>query len=105
MLIFVKPETVETTVIVTTDHGRAASFTGHGGDAPESPRVWMFVAGGSVPPLGFADTERVVRLADIAPTIRTWMGVAPDRSAAAGQPVAELIGTEPTRTLLASAPR
>lgn len=94
----------ETTVIVTTDHGRAANFTGHGGDAPESRRVWMFVAGGAVPARGFADTDRVVRLADIAPTIRRWMGLAPDGSIAAGHPLAELMPVEPSGPLLASAP-
>ena len=94
----------ETTVIVTTDHGRAAGFTGHGGDAPESRRVWMFVAGGAVPALGFADTDRVVRLADIAPTIRRWMGVPADGSAAAGRPLAELLPVEQSGPLLASAP-
>ena len=95
----------ETTVIVTTDHGRAASFTGHGGDAPESRRVWMFVAGGGVPALGFADTDRVVKLADIAPTIRTWMSLAPDRSAAAGRPLPELTPSAPPGPLLARAQR
>jgi phosphopentomutase/2,3-bisphosphoglycerate-independent phosphoglycerate mutase family metalloenzyme len=94
----------ETTVIVTTDHGRAASFTGHGGDAPESRRVWMFVAGGAVPALGFADTERIVRLADIAPTIRRWMDLTPDGSAGAGRPLGELIPFDPNGPLLASAP-
>jgi hypothetical protein len=94
----------ETTVIVTTDHGRAANFTGHGGDAPESRRVWMFVAGGAVPARGFADTDRVVRLADIAPTIRRWMGLASDGSIAAGHPLAELLPVEPSGPLLASAP-
>ncbi len=100
----------ETTVLVTTDHGRAAGFTGHGGDAPESRRVWMFAAGGAVPALGFADGSRVTRLADIAPTVRTWMGIAADSSARAGRPVAELLPTAPVPTvpvgpLLASAPR
>jgi hypothetical protein len=94
----------ETTVIVTTDHGRAAGFTGHGGDAPESRRVWMFVAGGAVPAVGFADTDRVVRLADIAPTIRRWVGLAPDESMSAGRPLAELLPVEPSGPLLASAP-
>jgi hypothetical protein len=95
----------ETTVIVTTDHGRAAGFTGHGGDAPESRRVWMFAAGGAVPPVGFAETTRIVRLADIAPTIRAWMGLTPDRSVAAGHPVAELLATDPIGPLIAAAPR
>jgi hypothetical protein len=65
----------DTTVIVTTDHGRAASFSGHGGDAPESARVWMFAAGGAVPALGFAETSRTMRLADIAPAVRVWMNL------------------------------
>jgi arylsulfatase A-like enzyme len=95
----------ETTVIVTTDHGRAAGFSGHGGDAPESRRVWMFAAGGAVPAVGFADTSRVIHLADIAPTIRLLMGLAADGSAGAGTPVVELIPTERQRPLLARGPR
>jgi hypothetical protein len=94
----------ETTVLVTTDHGRAASFAGHGGDAPESRRVWLFAAGGAVPALGFADGSRTTRLADIAPTVRSWMGLSADRSAGAGSPVAELLPTETVGPLLASAP-
>ncbi|HEY2744905.1 MAG TPA: alkaline phosphatase family protein [Polyangia bacterium] len=86
----------ETTVIVTTDHGRAAGFSGHGADAPESRRVWMFAAGGAVPALGFVDGSRVARLADIAPTIRAWMGLAADTTAGAGVPLAELAPSPPT---------
>ncbi|MDB4969683.1 MAG: uncharacterized protein JWN44_5372 [Myxococcales bacterium] len=95
----------ETTVIVTTDHGRAANFASHGGDAPESRRVWLFAAGGAVPALGFADGSRVTRLADIAPTVRRWMGLHADSAGGAGSPVAELLPTELPGSLLASAPR
>jgi hypothetical protein len=95
----------ETTVIVTTDHGRAASLAGHGGDAPESRRVWLFAAGGAVPAVGFADVSRITRLADIAPTVRAWMGLTADTSTRAGTPVAELLPTEATHPLLAVAPR
>jgi hypothetical protein len=94
----------ETTVMVTTDHGRAANFADHGGGAPESRRVWLFAAGGAVPALGFADGSRVTRLADIAPTVRLWMGLHADSSIGAGSPVAELLPTEPVGPLLASAP-
>ncbi|MCU1282100.1 MAG: hypothetical protein JWM53_5646 [bacterium] len=95
----------ETTVIVTTDHGRAANFANHGGDAPESRRVWLFAAGGAVPALGFADGSRTTRLADIAPTVRSWMGLTADTSASAGSPVAELLPAETVGPLLASGAR
>jgi len=74
----------DTTVIVTTDHGRAANFSGHGSSTPESGRVWMFVAGGAVAARGAIDTHDA-RLADIAPTVRAWMGLGKDRSPTAGQ--------------------
>jgi len=96
----------ETTVIVTTDHGRSASFASHGGDAPESRRVWLFAAGGAVPALGFADGSRIMRLADIAPTVRRWLALAADTSASSGTPVAELLPQEMVGGhLLASGPR
>jgi hypothetical protein len=94
-----------TTVIVTTDHGRAAGFAGHGGNAPESQRVWMLVAGGAIPAIGFATTTRQIRLADIAPTVRAWLGIAPDHSQSAGVPVAELLPSEPPGAMLARAQR
>lgn len=81
----------ETTVLVTTDHGRAADFAHHGGDAPESGRVWLVASGGAVPRAGLVDAAVPVRLSDIAPTVRRWMGLPQDRSRGAGNPLAALL--------------
>lgn len=63
-----------TTVIVTTDHGRGPEFPDHG-DHISASRVFLFMAGGSVPGRGIIGTERAHRLADIAPTIRKLLGM------------------------------
>jgi hypothetical protein len=95
----------ETAVIVTTDHGRAANFSGHGGGAPESQRVWLLAAGAGLPAHGFGDGERAARLADIAPTVRRWLGLADDRAAGAGRPMAALVRDAAEGTLVAGASR
>jgi len=74
-----------TTILVTTDHGRAAGFVSHGG--PDSARVWMMAMGGSVPARGAVDLRETVHLSNVAPTIRQLMQV-PARS---GQAIAALV--------------
>ena len=67
-----------TTVIVTADHGRAKNFRDHGDWAPESARVWMVALGGHAHPPAWralAPRGEVMRLADVAPTIRTLLRV------------------------------
>ena len=54
----------ETTVLVTTDHGRRRSFRHHGWRA-EAGRVWFLAAGDGVTPAGLVRSPRVTRLADI----------------------------------------
>jgi len=83
----------ETTVIVTTDHGRARSFAGHGGGAPESARVWLVAAGGAIHAQGGGALRRhrLTRLADLAPTLRAWYHLPPDTSARAGVPIEALV--------------
>jgi hypothetical protein len=80
-----------TTVLITADHGRAADFSSHGRGAPESGRVWLLAAGGALPALGFVDSASERRLADIAPTIRAWLGLPADRSVYAGSAIPELV--------------
>jgi len=63
-----------TTVVITTDHGRSARFTSHGGEHAESGQVWMMAVGGSVPARGFLASDRPHRLADITPTLRVLLG-------------------------------
>lgn len=62
-----------TLLICTADHGRAYGFKEHGG-APEAARVWALVAGAHLfhlaKPIGSQ-----ARLADIAPTVRDFLGL------------------------------
>jgi hypothetical protein len=79
-----------TTVMVTTDHGRAYDFRDHGVLHPESGRVWLVAGGGDV--RGAAGgvsgaAQRKHTLADIAPTIRTLLGIRAD----GGDPIAEIV--------------
>jgi len=73
-----------TTILVTTDHGRAAGFVSHGN--ADSARVWMMATGGSIPSRGTVDIRQTVRLSNLAPTIRALMSV-PSR----GQAIAALV--------------
>ena len=71
-----------TLLVVTADHGRSSAFMHHGG-APEAARVWALFAGSVVTARGrLITTPR--RLADIAPTIRSTLGLASDTNPAAG---------------------
>ncbi len=79
-----------THVFVTADHGRAADFKNHGGFAPESARVWLFAAGPSIAARGRVMSARPHYLADVTPTLRNVMGLAPDRASSAGRAIEEL---------------
>ncbi len=59
-------------VFVTTDHGRDANFSSHGGKRSE--RVWMMSRGRGIAPRGVVHAERRRRLSDIAPTILSLLG-------------------------------
>jgi hypothetical protein len=63
-----------TTLIVTTDHGRAVDFVHHD-DAREAERVWLLAVGGSVPSRGIVDSRSLLHLSQIAPTIRGLLGI------------------------------
>jgi hypothetical protein len=65
----------ETTLVVTTDHGRAAQFRGHGRGAPESAEAWLIAAGGAVPARGGAVPGPPRPLAAVGPSIRALLGV------------------------------
>jgi hypothetical protein len=77
-----------TTVIVTTDHGRSRDFRDHGSRYPESARIWLVASGDDVHARGFADAARRYTLSDVAPTVRSLLGIA----AAGGSPIAEVAG-------------
>ncbi len=80
-----------TSVFVTTDHGRSSTFRDHGGYAPESGRVWLVASGGGIPETGPIQSHESHRLADIAPTMRALLGLAPDEREAAGRAIAGLV--------------
>lgn len=75
-----------THVFVTADHGRANDFRTHGGHAPESARVWLVGAGPRIAARGASRSPRERRLADIAPTIATLIGIDVAQGAGSGAP-------------------
>lgn len=83
-----------TTVIVTTDHGRNRDFQHHGAFSLTSARTFVIAFGARVTPRGVACPSRDVTLADIAPTVRSLVGLPPDTSADAGRPIDEIAGPQ-----------
>lgn len=83
---------IETVIIVTTDHGRAANFKDHGGPFPESSRTWLVASGGPVPIKGEVATSTARTLSDIAPTIASWAGVRMEIAETTGTLIPELSG-------------
>ena len=77
-----------TTLLVTSDHGRARDFVDHGHQFPESGRVWLVAGGHDVRGRGLMATSRHHTLSDIAPTVRALLGIA-DGDA---EPIAEIVG-------------
>ncbi len=83
----------ETSVLLTTDHGRADDFVSHGADAPESARVFLLAGGGAIPARGLVTTRRTLRLADVVPTIAALLELdwPPPADRLAGRVVAEAL--------------
>lgn len=79
----------ETTVVLTTDHGWSNEFEDHGGYAPESARIWLVAAGGAVPKRGAIGAARLYHLADVAPTVASWLDLR--ALGAGGAPIPELL--------------
>jgi hypothetical protein len=65
----------KTSVFVTADHGRAAGFREHGGEFPESARVWLVGLNGGIAPRAAGRSDGDLRLADLAPTVRASVGL------------------------------
>jgi arylsulfatase A-like enzyme len=80
-----------TTVLVTTDHGRAADWRHHGREMPESARVWLFAGGEGVSARGLVHSFRSHRLSDVAPTVRALLDMPSDAAPSAGAPIDELL--------------
>lgn len=64
-----------TTVIVTTDHGRADQFADHGARWPESGRVFVMLGGRPVRARGAIDAGPGARLGGIVPTVLSILGL------------------------------
>jgi hypothetical protein len=70
-----------TTLLVTTDHGRADNFQDHGAAYPESAEVWLVAAGWGIRRQGLVTPRQTRHLADVTSTIRALL--APSRPAPA----------------------
>jgi hypothetical protein len=81
----------KTSIFVTADHGRSDGFRSHGGESPESANVFLVAAGGDIPARGLVSPTIKHHLADVAPTIRALLGLAPRTSETAGEPIAEIV--------------
>jgi len=75
-----------TAIFVTCDHGRNADFREHGGEWPESGRVWLVATGAGIAVEGKVDTHDV-HLADLAPTVRELLDLPTDEDESAGKPM------------------
>ena len=92
-----------TLLVCTTDHGRSHGFNHHGG-APEAARVWALFAGSVVAARGQM-VAKTMRLANIAPTVRTFIDLPRDAQSAAGQSLFAMLngGEYPTDETVALA--
>lgn len=93
-----------TTVIVTTDHGRNRDFRHHGAFSLTSARTFVIAFSARMPARGVVCPSRDVTLADIAPTMREILGLAPDRSPDAGHAIEEIIGARQPAEIAAVRP-
>lgn len=74
------------TIFVTADHGRAPNFRDHGGEWPDSGRVWLVAKGAGIDARGPIDVK-LRHLSDIAPTIRCVLGMPRIVAPGAGEPI------------------
>lgn len=91
-----------TLLVVTTDHGRGATFRHHT-NSKEAARIWMLWSGSSIRARGYA-TRAETRLADVSPTIRQLMGLGMDRDPRAGRALFEPLAIEPNPSIPSAAP-
>ena len=64
----------KTTVIVTTDHGRAKNFRDHGFWAPESARSFLIAFGDGAPNAGIACAKRDVHVKEMGSIVHGILG-------------------------------
>ncbi len=80
-----------TAFFITTDHGRARGFVGHGAAFAESARIWLVAAGTEIRARGQLRAASPRFLADVAPTIRKLADIPEDRHQHAGRAIDELL--------------
>lgn len=83
-----------TALFVTADHGRDRHCRDHGASAPESARSWLVASGAGIRTGGFVTARRPRFLADVAPTVRSLLGL-PQRDSG-GEVLTELVGEPDT---------
>lgn len=81
-----------TMLVCTADHGRSYGFRHHGG-APEAARVWALFAGSAVAARKM-DLATTVRLADIAPTVRSFLGLPQGHNIGGGRSLYGEVGAQ-----------
>lgn len=79
-----------TAVFVTADHGRGHDFQNHGGGYVESARTWLLAFGAGIEARGVTQLNEPRHLADIAPTMRTLLGMPADHHPYAGHSLDEI---------------
>lgn len=79
-----------TTIFVTVDHGRSDGFRDHGEAFPESRRVWLVAHGAAITARGPVKSPTLRHLANVAPTVRAILKMAPVPGPDAGTPLTEL---------------
>lgn len=85
----------QTTLIITTDHGRGekpfGNWTSHGKSIPGSEQTWLAVIGPGIPAKGEVKNSSEIYAEQIAQTISSLLGIRfPEENA--GHPVAKAIG-------------
>jgi phosphopentomutase len=78
------------TLLITTDHGRASGFSTHGGDSPESSRVWLVATGAGILARGTTSSNAPRHLSDVSQTLRSVLGLPRVNAAHAGHVLTEL---------------
>lgn len=78
-----------TLLLVTTDHGRDEGFASHGG--PASAGVWLLARGPEVAPVGSIEARKQRYLRDIAPTMRSLLGLPARTCEGCGEVIDEIL--------------
>lgn len=83
-----------TTVLLTTDHGRGgtkATWKDHGSSIPESREIWIYARGPKTARKGVIQGGPVRTHSDIRPTIESIFGLKPIECATCGKPIPEIV--------------